>query len=328
MRLFKQTNIDFIGKRKIWYIVSTVVTLSGIVVALLTGVKYGIDFQGGSEVSVKFERPVDIGGVRAATEQGGLTGAEIKFYGTQGTGVLIRVGDTGEKTSVASVIKASLTKAYPDNHFTVLKEDKIGPKVGGEMRLNALYAVLASLLMLLIYIGFRFKFVYGVGAVVATIHDILVAFAAVVIVGNAFPQFGLEINQSILAAFLTIVGFSVNDTVVIFDRIREDLTLYKGENLVTIMNRAINQTLSRTVITSGTVFLIMIIFLFFGGDVLRGFAFTMTIGVITGTYSSIFVASALVIDWKIKVDKLDVEGNGLAKDARSVKPASVKSVTV
>jgi preprotein translocase SecF subunit len=158
-------------------------------------------------------------------------------------------------------------------------------------------AVIFTCIAILIYLAFRFRFVYGLGAVIAIVHDVLVAFAFAVIFNGIAPWLNLEMNSTMLAAFLTIVGFSVNDTVIIFDRIREDSKKYKGNDLMTIMNRAINETLPRTIITSGTVFLTLIVLFIWGGEVLRGFAFTMMIGVITGTYSSIFVASAISYDW-------------------------------
>ncbi len=308
MRFFKKTNIDFIGKRKFWYIVSTAVTVVGVVAALtFKKVEYGIDFQGGTELAYRFSNPIDITVVRDAMDRAKFSGAEIKSYG-QNTDVLIRlreVGDTSLKRRVGEALAQNITT---NKIATLLKEDRIGPKIGGELRLQAIYAVLVSIIAILIYIAFRFDFVSGLGAVIALVHDVLVAFAAVVLCNGITPWLNLEFNQGLLAAFLTVVGFSINDTVIIFDRIRENKNIHKGENLISLMNRSINETLSRTVITAGTVFIVLVILLVFGGEVNRGFAFCMLIGITTGTYSSIFIASAFVIDWNIRVRKVDLEG--------------------
>ncbi len=180
-----------------------------------------------------------------------------------------------------------------------MKEDKIGPKIGGELRLDALKAVIASLVVVLIYLGFRFQFIYGAGAVIALFHDVLVTLGLISIVNGLTPYLNLEISQTVVAAFLTLIGFSSNDTVVIFDRIRENRKLYRTEGLIQIFNRSINETLSRTIITSGTIFLVLLMIFIFGGEVTRGFAFALLIGIVTGTYSSIYVASALVVDWTL-----------------------------
>jgi preprotein translocase subunit SecF len=316
MRFFKKTNIDFIGKRKFWYIVSTAVTVVGLVAAFsFKKVEYGIDFKGGTELAFRFTSPINVTEVRGAMDHARFTGAEIKSYG-QSTDVLIRLGEIGD-TSLKTRVRAALAQYVPGNHIaTLLKEDKIGPKIGNELRLQAVYAVLVSILAIMIYIGFRFDFVSGMGAVIALVHDVLVAFAAVVLFNGMTPWLNLEFNQGLLAAFLTVVGFSINDTVIIFDRIRENKNIHRGENLITLMNRSINETLSRTVITAGTVFIVLVILLIFGGEVNRGFAFCMLVGITTGTYSSIFIASAFVIDWTIRVKKVDLEGQLKAQLAK------------
>ena len=194
----------------------------------------------------------------------------------------------------ATSIREGLTSAFPAIPFTVLKEDKIGPKIGAELRRDAVYAVLASLVAIWIYVGFRFKFMYGLGAVVALFHDVLVTLGLVSIFNGVF---NLEIDQNMIAAFLTLVGLSVNDTVVIFDRMRENQKIHKSMELQTLMNKSINETLSRTIITSLTIFCVLVVLLLFGGEVNRGFAFALTVGIITGTYSSIYIASAVALEW-------------------------------
>ncbi|MFI5202094.1 MAG: protein translocase subunit SecF [Candidatus Kapaibacterium sp.] len=301
MRFFRKTTIDFIGKRRMWYYVSIFVTSAGIVWALFRGVEYGIDFAGGTEVQLQFQKNVGIGQVRASLDKAAIHGAEVKYYGADQSGVLIRVreGAQGAAAGTAATkhVLDAVAAGFPDNHAQLLQEQHIGPKIGGEQRTNAIWAVTFTCIVILVYLAFRFRFVYGLGAVIAIVHDVLVAFAFAVICNGIWPWLNLEMNSTMLAAFLTIVGFSVNDTVIIFDRIREDQRKYKGQGLKDIMNRAINETLPRTVITSGTVFLTLLVLFIWGGEVLRGFAFTMLIGVITGTYSSIFVASAIAFDW-------------------------------
>jgi preprotein translocase SecF subunit len=299
MRLFGKTNIDFLSKRYLWYSVSGIVILIGMVSLFLKGVDYGIDFLGGTELIVQFTRPTGIGEVRSALDAVGFTKAEIKTFGSD-RDILIRTSEQAEGTVVADRIRQALTDGLKNNPFTVLKEDKIGPKIGAELRRDAIYAVLASLLAIAIYIGFRFKMVYGIGAVTALFHDVLVTLGAISIFDGIF---NLEINQNMIAAFLTLIGLSVNDTVVVFDRMRENQKIFKTMPLKDLMNKSLNETLSRTVITSGTIFLVTSVLLVFGGEVLRGFAFALTIGIITGTYSSIYIASTVVLEWTIRTKK-------------------------
>jgi preprotein translocase SecF subunit len=310
MRFFHDTHIDFIGKRKFFYIVSIVITVAGLIAAFVRGVEYGIDFEGGTEAAFEFNSNIHLDQVRSAIDAAGFKGAEIKGYG-QDNQVLIRVknpSETAVKSSeivkIADNMMVALQKAFPNSRITLLKSDNIGPKIGKELRLQALYAVLASIVAILLYITFRFEFLFGLGAIIALVHDVLVAFSFAVIFNGLFGL-NLEMNQGMLAAFLTVVGFSINDTVIIFDRIRENRTLHRGENLMMLMNRSINETLPRTINTSLTVALVLVILLIFSGEVLRGFAFTMLIGIITGTYSSIYIASAFVIDVLIGKGKLD-----------------------
>jgi len=205
------------------------------------------------------------------------------------TGVVVRLG-------IADWIKENLMERFSDNPFSVLKEDKVGPKVGKELKTDAVLAVLLSLVVILIYLAFRFKFTFAVGAVIALFHDILITLGIFASLYGIIPGFNLEISVSIVAAFLTLVGYSINDTVIVFDRVREQIKIHKSLPLIENMNQAINKTMSRTIITGLTTILTIIVLLVFGGEVLRGFAFALLIGMITGTYSSIFVASAFVLE--------------------------------
>ncbi len=296
MRLFGKTNIDFMGKRRFWYLISGFVILSGLVSLSVKGLDYGIDFLGGTELVVRFERSVDIADVRDAMSRTGLLKTEIKTFGSD-RDILIRTTEQGVGTTIGDRIRAGLDQRFADNPHIVTKEDKIGPRIGAELRRDAFYAVIASLIAILLYVAFRFKWIYGVGAVVALFHDVLVTLGIISIVDGITPNFHLEINQNMIAAFLTLVGLSVNDTVVIFDRIRENSKIFKSMGTFDLINKSLNETLSRTIITSGTIFIVLMVLLVFGGEVNRGFAFALTIGIVTGTYSSIYIASAVVLEW-------------------------------
>lgn len=380
MRLFENINIDFLGKRKIFYAISLILISLGLLTVVIKGLDYGIDFKGGTEVIVSFNKPVNLAEVRAAASQIGIGNVEVKTFGTTAENVLIRtplqeiskdqfdklisairstisevIPDTlfsikeqttnsvvftfpspdtarmvtdhlllkgfqaglysQEETNkdiivrvgISDLIREGLKGKFKDYSFEVIKEDKVGPKIGKELRRDAVIAVFLSLIVILIYLGFRFKFVFGVGAVLALLHDVLVTLGFVSFFNGLLPGFNLEITQSVIAAFLTLVGFSVNDTVVVFDRIRENLKIHKTMDLKNVINMSINRTLSRTILTSGTVFLVILALLLFGGEVNRGFAFTFMIGIITGTYSSIYVASSIVYDWTMKRKKGKIE---------------------
>ncbi len=302
MRLFENTNINFLGKRKIFYIVSLVFIICGFVTLFLFGIPVGIDFQGGTEVQLKFENSVEIGNIRSIMDNAGFSGMEIKTMGTDKE-ILLRTPLQAEGQIIADRIREAIDKALPDNKYEVLRIDKVGPKIGAELRTNAFFAVIFSLIGILVYLSFRFQLIYAVSAVIGLFHDVFITIAAIAISSALFPSLGLEFGQTMLAAFLTLIGFSVNDTVVVFDRIRENIKLYKNEDIEIVMNRSINATLSRTVITSGLVFLTVFVLFLFGGEVLRSFSFTFGVGVIIGTYSSVFVSGAIVVDWKHKLMK-------------------------
>jgi preprotein translocase subunit SecF len=296
MRLFKKTNIDFLGKRKIWYMMSGCLVLVGMVSILLKGISFGIDFQGGTEIVLAFQQKTEISDIRAALAKVGLGKSEIKYYGTDNY-ILVNTVEQAEGTAIADRIKNAVQISMADKKFEVVKEDKVGPKIGKELRQDAFYAIIWAFLAIMAYVGIRFKFAYGLGAVIALVHDVLVTLGFLTILNGLIPGLNLEISQEIIAAFLTLIGVSVNDTVVVFDRIRENEKIYRSMSLQDIMKKSLNETLSRTIITSATIFLVLIVLLIFGGEVNRGFAFTMAFGIVTGTYSSIFIASAFVLDW-------------------------------
>jgi len=296
MRILEKTNIDFMSTRKIWYSISAAIITIGIIAAFVRGVSFGIDFLGGTEVLVRFENPPAISDIRTAVQNAGFTSSEIKSFGSP-KDILIRTPEQTEGTKTLDIIRERLATQFPNNPYTILKADKIGPKIGAELRTNAIYAIFSAMLIIMVYIGFRFQFIYGLAGVIALFHDVIATFGIIVLVNGLSPYLNLEIDQNIMAAFLTLVGFSINDTVVIFDRIRENQKIHKTEDLSTIMNRSINETLSRSIITNGTVFMVLLVLVIFGGEVNRGFAFTFFIGTILGTYSTIYVASAIVLDF-------------------------------
>jgi preprotein translocase subunit SecF len=290
------------GKRKIWYTVSLITLFIGILGIVFKGITFGIDFLGGTELLLRFDNAPAIVDIRTAMDKIGFRGSEIKEFGNPNDILIFTAEQTGG-AKAAEQIREELQKEFPSNKFIVLREDKIGPKVGAELRRNAVYAVGATLLIIMIYVGFRFKFIYGVAGVVALFHDVIATLGFIVLFNGLSTHLNLEINQTIMAAFLTLIGFSINDTVIVFDRIRENLKIHKAESLFNIINRSVNETLSRTIITSGTVILVLTVLIIFGGEVNRGFAFTFFIGTILGTYSSIYVASAIVLDYSIRNEK-------------------------
>lgn len=207
------------------------------------------------------------------------------------------------RVSLADWIEEALRNQMPGNHFVVQKEDHVGPKIGSELKQDSIISVLLALAVIMLYLGFRFKFVFALGAVVALFHDVIITLGMFALLHGLIPALNLEISISIVAAFLTLVGYSINDTVVVFDRVRENIKLHKTADLDDNMNRAINSTMRRTLVTSLTTLFVVGVLLFFGGDVLRGFAFAMFFGILIGTYSSVFVASPFVYEYVKKSKK-------------------------
>ncbi|MFA8344439.1 MAG: protein translocase subunit SecF, partial [Rhodothermaceae bacterium] len=204
---------------------------------------------------------------------------------------------------IADWIEENLIEKHPDNPFKVLKEDQVGPKIGNELKRDAVVAVAFALLVILIYLGFRFKFVFSIGAVITLFHDVMITLGMFSLLYGLIPGLNLEISSAVVAAFLALVGYSINDTVVVFDRVRENMKLHKTEELMKNINDAINKTMRRTIITSVTTLITVTVLLIFGGDVLRGFAFTLFFGILIGTYSSIFVSSSFVYEYSTRSKK-------------------------
>lgn len=308
MQFFDKTNIDFVAKRKQLMSVSIGVIIIGLVISFIFPPKFGIDFTGGTEVGVRFQTPIATQELRSVVSDAGFESTEIKSFGEEGS-YLIRIQESDD---APEVLKNALNTGFANNPHETLKVDKIGPKIGNEMRGQALIAILLAVVVILLYIAFRFEFSFGLAAIVALFHDVVFTFV-VVIIFQQFDIFNLEINTSILAAMLTVVGYSINDTVIIFDRVRENRDSIKGKSLVSIFNRSINETLSRSVNTTLTTELVLLVLLFFGGPTLEGFAFTMLVGFIVGTYSSIFIATPFALWYFNNVKKIDVGGNDKVK---------------
>jgi preprotein translocase subunit SecF len=375
MRIFENIHIDWMGRRKLFYLVSASLFLLGLINIVIRGLEFGIDFKGGSEIVLQFDKAIDIGQVRTEVEKLGLGNVELKTYGGDNT-VLIRtelqtiptvlyprvlqsiqneidksipgierritdstqnsitftlpnpdttnilvakLSEAGFQTGkvseeptnnqmfvsvgISDWIKENLKETFQDNSFKVLKEDQVGPKVGAELKRDAVLAVFLSLVVILIYLAFRFKFIFALGAVLALFHDVLITLGLYSLLYGVIPGLNLEIDLSIVAAFLTLVGYSINDTVIVFDRVRENLKIHKTMPLFDVLNMSINRTMSRTILTGGTTLLAVLVIFIFGGEVLRAFAFTLAFGIIIGTYSSIFVASALVLEYVNKTKK-------------------------
>lgn len=293
MRIFKNPNYNFLRWRWHALALSFLVITAGAALLVARGLPLGIDFSGGTIVVVKFDQDVTEDQVRqAVTGIGGEVG--VQQYGApEDREWLIRLPQAEGMEQGASLeqgsqqIIASLQKAGLPS-FEVISTEIVGPVIGADLQRRGLYAMLASIIAITLYIAVRFRFSFAVGAIAATLHDIFVTLAFL-----AF--FGYELSLNIVAAILTITGYSVNDTIVVFDRVRENLRSMRRDTLDQVVNRSVNQTLSRTVITAGTTFLAVLSLYLFGGEVLRGFAFTMLVGIAAGTYSTIFIASAIAI---------------------------------
>tara|TARA_B100000686_G_C16792550_1_gene979817 strand:- start:1692 stop:2588 length:897 start_codon:yes stop_codon:yes gene_type:complete len=291
MKLLKETNIDFLSMRKFGFVISGSFILAGIVSLLLQGgPALSIDFTGGTLAQIQFNQPPDIGKVRSALDKMNIGVGEVQTFGAPNE-ILIRLQVDNSKNDPAVELKKALQSEFPTEKLDFRRIEKVGPKIGSELKGKALFAIITAIIGILIYISIRFEFRFAIGAIAALVHDVLITL-------GIFSILNYEISLSIIAAFLTIVGYSLNDTIVVFDRVRENLKKLKTLDQESIFNKSINDSLSRTVITSFTTFLVVSILYIAGGEVIRYFAFAMIIGVLVGTYSSIYVASPVVVLWQ------------------------------
>jgi preprotein translocase subunit SecF len=299
MQLFKRTHVDFLRWRWHAIAVSWIVIVAGIVTIWTRGIPKGVEFAGGTVVIEQFEQAVSVDQVRRALDRNYPASGQntvVQSYGPPSEHlVMIRVPQVGAESgaslsATAEQVESALRRGSLGT-FRRQGAQIVSATVGRELESKGLWATALSLIGILLYLAFRFQFSFGVGAVVATIHDLLITFAFL-----AFFHYDLTLN--VIAAVLTMTGYSTNDTIVIFDRIRENLRSMRRDSMRDIINASVNQTLSRTVISSGTALLTSLALFFFGGEVLHGFAFTMVVGIITGTYSSVFIAAAIVSLWR------------------------------
>jgi preprotein translocase subunit SecF len=309
VELFRSTNIDWLGKK--WYFLgfSLIFSVAGILSILFWNkIPLGVDFKGGTQVRVAFSQPPNEDHIRQAMDRAGVHDARIQRVsdpsGRAANKVIIALPestatDTAHDAGRQSVENA-LSANYHDSSFNIEQVEIVGPTAGKQLQKQALWATVYSLIGMLAYLWFRFELIYGVAAVVAVFHDTLITI-------GAFSLTNQEITLTVIAAILTLIGYSMNDTIVVFDRIRENLALSRRETLHDVVNRSINQTLSRTVISSGLTFLTVLSLYLFGGEVLHGFSFALVVGILIGTYSSIAVAAPMLVayqEWRAKRGKV------------------------
>ncbi|MGA1847569.1 protein translocase subunit SecF [Deferribacter abyssi] len=289
------TKIDFMGKSKLFFLISGLAVLLSLILIFTKGFNFGIDFAGGTVVQVKFEKAPKLEVLRSNIKKLNLGDVVIQNFGDDRE-VLIRIEKSNKDLNmVANDVKKVLAESFKDNKFQIDRVEQVGPQVGSELKKKATLAVIYALIGILIYVTVRFEFIFSVGAVLALFHDVIITL-------GVFSFTGKEINLPIVAAVLTIVGYSLNDTIVVYDRIRERIKASTGKIMfLKLINRSINETLSRTILTSFTTFLAVLALYIFGSEVIRNFAFSLLVGIIVGTYSSIGIASSLV--YMIKKDR-------------------------
>ncbi|HKI83269.1 MAG TPA: protein translocase subunit SecF [Candidatus Krumholzibacteria bacterium] len=293
MQFLTDKHIDFLGKKKIAATISMLLILAGVVSLIVKhGPLLSIDFRGGSIVELRITPAPEVSKVRSALAEGGIKVSQVTTFGGPQE-VLIYVDKLDESEAVTGehqTVQGVVAKALPDHQVELRREETVGPKIGEELRKGATNAIFVSLILIVLYITFRFVFNFGLAAVLTLVHDVLITL-------GLFSLMNKEISLSIVAAFLTIIGYSLNDTIVVFDRIRENMRLRRKESYEDVVNRSINETLSRTIITSLTTVFVAFILYLIGGAVIHDFAFALTVGIVVGTYSSIYVSSPLVILW-------------------------------
>ncbi|MEE8325567.1 MAG: protein translocase subunit SecF [candidate division NC10 bacterium] len=311
MEVIGKTNIDFLGMRRVAFTISTLLVLVGVfaTVQIVRGrANLGIDFAGGTSVQVRFEQPVELAKVRRAIAASGFPESELQQF-VGGHRLFIRVKSSGKPvTGTAAAIEEQLREAFSTNPFIVESSNEVGPVIGRELQQAALWAILVSLLGIVSYIAWRFEFRFGIVATVATFHDVLVVLGIFFLLGN-------EITLLIVTALLTLAGYSLTDTVVVFDRIRENFRTRRRDSLAEMINVSINQVLSRTIMTSLTTLLAILAIFLLGGEVLRDFSLALMLGIVVGTYSSVFVASPLVYEWRMRGRRQAV---GVKRQAQSL----------
>ena len=294
MEMFKsEKTYDFMGKRKAFLGLSSLLLIASIVLLLTKGLNLGIDFAGGTIVQVKYAQEAPINDIRETLKSTKYSNASITKFGSDEE-IIIRI--TGSSSDISNDISDEMHKILKTTgEFEVRRVDIVGPKVGGELREKGIMALALSMVVILAYVSFRFEWRFAVASILALAHDIIIALGAI-------SLFNIEVNLDILAAILTILGYSLNDTIIVFDRIREGIQTSKESLLQKVVNESVSKTLSRTTLTSLTTFFVVATLFFFGGEIIHGFAFTMLVGVIVGTYSSIFIAASFLVQLKFSIE--------------------------
>jgi preprotein translocase subunit SecF len=311
LQILKQLDIDFLGKRRIAAIVSGVVMVLCLLSILVRGFNFGLDFTGGTVIELGYAQPIDVAEISATLAQEGIEDATVQYFGSN-RDVLIRIApQEGEDASAKLSDRVfRLLSAESDVALELRRVEFVGPQVGEELREQGGLAVLFALIGILIYIALRFEWRFALGAVAALMHDVLFTI-------GMFSIFYIPFDLTVLAAVLAVIGYSLNDTIVIFDRIRENFRKMRKGTVVEISNRSVNQTLSRTIITSGTTLLVLLALYFLGGEAISGFSLALIIGVLVGTYSTIYIATAVAVWLGVsKVDLMPPEKEGKVVDDR------------
>jgi preprotein translocase SecF subunit len=289
------TNFDFLKYKKFFILVSASLVFFSFILIFSKGLNLGVDFKGGTTIEIRLEKKMDIEKIRNSLSKSKINNFSVKEFGTAND-LLIYTDNSISPNDIKNILEKDLKEK-----ITIRKIETVGPKVGSELIKSAIYSVLLCLIAIFLYLWFRFEWQFSLGGIVALFHDLIITV-------GVFALLGLQFDLSIIAALLTILGYSINDTVIIYDRIRENLKKDSSTELSILVNESLNNTLSRTLKTSGTTLLSIVAVLIFGGEVLRGFAFAITFGIIVGTYSSIYIASPIVMffkikrDWSVKID--------------------------
>lgn len=321
LRLFENARYDFLGVRRYAYAATIVLAVPGLSLLALRGLNESIEFTGGTLLQLEVSDPaINTGAIRSALDAAGIRGAEIQTFGAPNEFVIrarlssdARVAqETTQETAAA--VDSALARSFGAGKYTIVRTEAVGPKVGGELRQKALLAIVLSFGATLVYLWFRFEWRFGIAAIGATAHDILLTLSFISLMN-------LEITLVVIAAILTIVGYSLNDTIVVFDRVRENLRRYKRQYLYQVLNRSVNETLPRTVMTGGTTLVATLALLIFGSEVIRGFAWVMTFGIVVGTFSSIYIASPILLAIERRWPGQDARGARAFTETAEAPPA-------
>ena len=317
-RFFAHANYDFIGVRRYAYAITAAIILPGLLFLLVTGLNYSIEFTGGTLLQITAKQAVDVGAVRGALDRQGIHGAEIQQFGSANEYVIrARVAkagtDANDTQATATEVGHALDNVLGKGNYTIQRTEAVGPKVGSELRQKAFLAIFLSFFAVLAYLAYRFEWRFGLAAVIATAHDIIATIAFIAVMR-------LEVSLVIVGAVLSMVGYSLNDTIIIFDRVRENLRKHKKETFAQILNRSVNETLPRSVLTHGTTLATLVALTIFGGEVIRPFALVMFFGVFTGTFSSIYIASPVLMAIEQRWPGPDVRG-ARTQSPKPVSPA-------